>query len=77
MTLTADESVVVAKLKSQGCSVDAACSTALSIAMGFRGSVFFIPKDDGHGFLAEHYLTIGNEVERWGLELLPLDRLLG
>jgi hypothetical protein len=47
MRLTTDESVILAKLKSQGCSLDAALSTPLSLAIRYKGVVFFIPRDEG------------------------------
>lgn len=73
MRLSAEESVIVARLKSQGCSLDAATSTAISLAMRCGGAVFFIPRDEGDCYQPAHFRKIANEAERWGLELLPLD----
>jgi hypothetical protein len=73
MTLSIEESVIVAKLTSQGCSLDAELSTGISIAIRFQGSVFFVPRDEGDCYQPAHFLNIANEVAEWGLELLPLD----
>jgi hypothetical protein len=73
MRLSAEESVIVARLKSQGCSLDAGTSTAISLAMRYGGALFFIPRDEGDCYQPAHFRNIANEVERWGLELLPLD----
>lgn len=73
MSLSTEESVIVARLKCQGCSLEAATSTAISLAMRYRGAVLFIPRDEGDCYQPAHFLKIANELERWGLELLPLD----
>jgi hypothetical protein len=73
MRLSTEESVIVARLASQGCSLDAKTSTAISMAMRYGGAVFFIPRDEGDCYQPAHFRKIANEVERWGLELLPLD----
>ncbi|MFL6730942.1 MAG: hypothetical protein ACJ8EP_01195 [Sphingomicrobium sp.] len=73
MRLSVEESVIVARLRSQGCSLDAGVSTAISLAMRCGGAVFFIPRDEGDCYQPAHFRKIANEVERWGLELLPLD----
>ena len=58
---------------SQGCSLDIGRSTQISIAIQYRGRVFFVPRDEGDCYRPAHFEKIANEVERWGLELLPLD----
>jgi hypothetical protein len=73
MRLSTEESVILAKLKSQGCSLDAGTSTAISLALRYGAKVFFIPRDEGDCYQPAHFRKIANEVERWGLELLPLD----
>jgi hypothetical protein len=73
MKLTTDESVIVAKLKSQGCEVDPERSTDLSLAIRYQKIVLYIPRDEGDGYHPAHYARISDEVERFGLELLPLD----
>jgi hypothetical protein len=73
MRLSTEEGVIVARLKSQGCSLDAGTSTAISLAMRYGGAVFFIPRDERDCYQPAHFRKIANEVERWGLELLPLD----
>jgi hypothetical protein len=73
MSLSTEESVIVARLTSQGCSLDAGTSTAISLARRYGGAVFFIPRDEGDCYQPAHFRKIANEVERWGLELLPLD----
>ena len=73
MKLSIEESVIVAKLASQGCSLDSSVSTEISIAIRYRGRVFFVPRDEGDCYQPAHFHKIWNEVERWGLELLPLD----
>jgi hypothetical protein len=73
MKLSAEESVIAARLKFQGCSLEPATSTAISLAIRCGGAVFFIPRDEGDCYQPAHFRKIANEVERWGLELLPLD----
>ena len=73
MRLSTEESVILARLKSQGCSLDAGTSTAMSLALRHCAKLFFIPRDEGDCYQPAHFRKIANEVERWGLELLPLD----
>jgi hypothetical protein len=73
VTLSTEESVIVARLNSQGCSLDTELSTAISLAMRYKALVFFVPRDEGDCYQPAHFEKIANEVERWGLDLLPLD----
>lgn len=74
MSLSTEESVILAKLRSQGCSFDAAASSAISLALRYGGArLFFVPRDEGDCYRPAHFRKIANELERWGLELLPLD----
>lgn len=73
MNLSTEESVIVAKLGSQGCSFEAGLSTAFSLAIRYRSAVFFVPRDESDCYQPAHFRKIANELERWGLELLPLD----
>ena len=73
MKLSTEESAIVVKLKCQGCLLDPAISTAISLAMRYGGAVLFIPRDEGDCYQPAHFRKIANELERWGLELLPLD----
>lgn len=73
MRLSTEESAIVVKLKSQGCLLDPGISTAISLAMRYGGAVLFIPRDEGDCYQPAHFRKIANELERWGLELLPLD----
>ena len=73
MRLSTEESVILARLKSQGCSLDARASTAISLALRYGAKLFFIPRDEGDCYQPAHFRKIANEVERWGLDLLPLD----
>jgi hypothetical protein len=71
--LSIEESVILAKLTSQGCSLDTSVSTEISIAIRYGRRLFFVPRDEGDCYQPAHFQKIANEVERWGLELLPLD----
>jgi hypothetical protein len=73
MRLSTEECVIIARLESQGCSLDLKSSTANSLALRHGGAVFFIPRDGGDCYQPAHFQKIANELERWGLELLPLD----
>jgi hypothetical protein len=73
MRLSTEESAIVVKLKCQGCLLDPGISTPISLAMRFNGAVLFIPRDGGDCYQPAHFRKIANELERWGLELLPLD----
>jgi len=71
--LSFEESVILAKLASQGGLLDTSVSTEISVAIRYEGRVFFVPRDGGDCYQPAHFQKIANEVERWGLELLPLD----
>ena len=71
--LSTEECVIVAKLTSQSCSLDVGVSTENSIAIRYKGLIFFVPRDEGDCYQPAHFQKVANEVERWGLELLPLD----
>jgi hypothetical protein len=43
------------------------------LALRYGAKLFFIPRDEGDCYQPAHFRKIANEVERWGLELLPLD----
>jgi hypothetical protein len=75
--LSNEEAAIVRRLQAQGCSVDEALSNAISLAMRLHGALFFVPRDSGDCYRPTHFRKIADEVERWGLELLPLDYQLG
>lgn len=73
MRLSTEESVIIARLKSQGCSLESGMSTEISLALRYGARLFFIPRDEGDCYQPAHFRKIADELERWGLELLPLD----
>lgn len=70
--MTEDEELIVAKLEWQGCVLE----TTSPLSMGFRykDRRLWLSREGPDGYTGHDWSEMVNELERWDLELLPLDR---
>lgn len=68
------ERAIIAKLRTQGCILDEAGCSPVSLAFSFQGiHTFFIPRPPDDGYSVEHLEYIERVFEYLQLELHPLD----
>jgi len=75
----AQERAIIAKLRSQGCTIDPNGCTSDSVAFTSRdGTGFFIPRPtNGAGYTIDELEFIERQIAWLDLEILPLDPHVG